>query len=854
MRASGQSRFCGATGCWDGNDTPPDSDFHRTGWSQGPPTRAFNGRSDFVYTRGWVLILAAGLVFGAVPNTGWTQPTSQPATQPATAPASGPAADVAAREQLERWIQYLTEENSLSTRKTACAEMLASGRADAIDALASVVKTARDASAVLAVCETLAETPDPPISLMEPLRNLLAHSDPAMREAAAVALGAYRSGQVVDALGQDITNPQLPLSRRIAAVRAMAQMHDIIKAIDVLIAAVDTPDARLRQEIVSTLHRLTPMEFGVDPARWREWWQDGSAAELLSGFRDRLRQQERQYEALEQRHIELLEAAFAKLTDQRDTQLLEWFKSPLAVERRTAVVLVHDALRDGKLPTDAIAAAARKLIDDADPTVRYEVVLLIRDLRQPPDAALLLTRLKRETDYRVRPAIFGALGRLGAPSAIPVCTAALNDPDVAVVGEAVEALGRLIAQNHESNGADSEPVVTAMLERFRTMPASLELRERVVGAMANIRDKRFAPILRAEASDAQPNARIRLAAVRGLEFMGNGDNIAVVAGRLADPDASVRQAAIRVMGAIGTTRAQLDALAARLSPDAEPQKNVQALAWDAYRAVFGRLSGADQLAVLKAYKCEADKVAAERFVQLASTAAENPSKANPAPADLAAVQVKTGDALAMLNRFADAAGAYDRALPGLSGAPPETQHAVQLKLLAARLEAGQFDQATAMLSADSPTTRPANEAVGQVIVQRVEAKIQAGDPDAAIRSADALLEPTAAALGKTWADKLRALRTEALAKRGEMDRKNVAQWVANLKAGGEPATSASVMIQQLGPRAVAPLKAEMRALLKNGAENTPLEKTLIDLLKQLDPTWPGYPADAALDAKIKALQ
>ena len=68
------------------------------------------------------------LLLGAAASV--AEPTaSAPATQPTTQPttATSPAADQQKAEDLRKLVRYLTEENTLSTRKTACADMLATG-------------------------------------------------------------------------------------------------------------------------------------------------------------------------------------------------------------------------------------------------------------------------------------------------------------------------------------------------------------------------------------------------------------------------------------------------------------------------------------------------------------------------------------------------------------------------------------------------------------------------------------------------------------------------------------------------------------------------------------------------------
>jgi HEAT repeat protein len=774
-----------------------------------------------------------------------TTSISTPTTPTTTAT---PSTEPARQEQIRKWMRYLTEENTLTTRKTACADMLASGWPEAVVALVDALNRGADPIARLAICETIAAQTAPPAAFVQPLRLLLDNSDTRLREAAASALGAYRDAGVIAALAQDVADPSAPISRRIAAVRALTYAHDVVKAIDVLITSLGDPDKRIRAEVLAALPRLAPVDFGPDATAWRHWWKN-DRAELLDGLSAKLRQQERQQEAIEARYVELLAALFAKTPDeQRDAQLLEWFKSTFAIERRAAVILVHERLRDGKLPSAAVAAAIRKMIDDPAPRIRREVVLLIRDLREPEDAPLLLTRLEQERDRIVTPAIYSALGRLGSATAMPVCIAGLNDANEDILAEAVTALGWLVQQNRDAGEVDVTPAIEATRKRFGTLPSAPDLRERVVDAMAKMKDAQFAPVLRKEAGEDESSAAVRVAAVRGLGLLGDAASIDVVAARLSDKDAGVREAAVNAMAALGTTPSQLD-------PAAEPVKTIQALVWEAYRTIFARLSTAEELAVLKEFNAKPDPVAAERYVQLVTSIEQKLAAMNPSPPELPAIRIELGDALARINRGGDAAAAYEKALPLMAAASPEKRTEVYLKMLRAFLRAGLADKAIASISGKTPVAiKPEADVVAQIFTEHLESLIAANKPDAAIELLDKLQPAADPPLGLGRSTRLKALRQEALQLQRAKDRENVQKWVADLKSGGEAAANASVMIRQLGTRAIGPLKNEIKKLLTGSPKDHALEHILVDLLKQLVPDWSGYNPDAKIDEKLKALQ
>lgn len=691
-------------------------------------------------------------------------PASAPATQPTTQPTTttSPTTDQQKAEDLRKLLRYLTEENTLSTRKTACADMLATGWPEALAELAKVIANSADPLAKLAVCQTIAERDDPPASLVEPILSLLDDPDARLSEAAAVALGTYRNGNVVEALARLIRDGKVPVSRRVAAVQALGQVHNVEEAVDTLISVLDDPNNRIRREVIQTLRQCTPVDFGADAVAWRAWWTEGRE-DLLGGLNRKLRRQERYQRALEDRHVAVLEALFANTADdKRDAQLLAWFQSTIALERQTAVRLVDQQLLDRKPPSTAVATAIRALITDPDPRVRRDVVTVIRDLRQPEnaaaDAAMLLQTLSTEPSLIVKPTLYNALGRLGDAAAIPVCIAGLADPDDEVVIEAVTAIGWLVQGQRENDGADLTPVVDALLNRFSPLPADAALRRRVVETMAKVQHVKFAPILREEAGDAQPSASIRQTAVRGLELLGNGANTDVVISRLADKDAGVREAAVKAMAALGTTPAHLEAVAARLATAIEPVETLQVQAWETYRTIFGRLQPAVQIEVLGKFPWNTDAIATERFLQLALSVEQKLATLNPAPQELAMIRTQIGDAFTARNRHTDAATAYDKAMAALATAPPDSQHAVFLKLLSARLRAGEPDKLSQLLTGDAPTTRPSADTIGTSLIQDLETILADREPAAAVDLVTKLQPAVAEALGDAWAAKLAAMR------------------------------------------------------------------------------------------------
>ncbi len=782
------------------------------------------------------------------------------AAEPATGPSSRPAATAASlrpetREgQLHQWMACLTGENAPAIRKAACGDMLASGWPEAVTGLADLLCSNTDPAATLAVCETVAATRSPPAAFVKPLLSLVDAPDPAIREAVAAALGVYDDPAIVPALARHVKDRAAPLSRRVAAIQALAGAYDVVNAVDTLVAALDDPDPRVRSAAATALPKLAPVDFGVDPAAWRGWWKTGRAG-LVNGLSQKLRQQQRRYDVLETRYIELLKTSFDKVPDdQRDARLLEWFRSPFATERQAAVQFVHERLRDAKTPSPAVGQAVRALAADPDARVRRDVMLTIRDFREPADAAFLLDCLAREHDRSVRAGILSALGRLGSPAAIPACIAAMTDPNEEVVMEAVTALGWLAQELRNSDRAGLEPAVEAVIRRFNPLPAEPALRERVIGTMSRMKDPRFAPSLRQAVGESEASPATSVLAMNGLELLGDPANIDVALERLADKDAAVREAAVKATGALGRTTEHFARLAAMLEPGREKLKTIQTTAWEACRAVFERLGTGDQLGVLKDLGAKSDPITSERFIQLFTAIESKLSTMSPPPSDLAAIRLQAASALVRINRDAEAASAVEKALPLLAGAPAAQQKEALLIMLKALLRAGQFDKAVAVTTTRPALAAPGDDAVAQVFLDHLDSLIARNRPDAAIALLDRLPSGGDSWLGAGRTGRLRDLRRSAIRLQLARDREDVRKWIADLKKGGDAATNASVMLRQLGVRAISPLKSEIPNLIAADAGDRIVEKTLVDLLKELVPEWQPYNLDGKPEDKLKALQ
>src|SRR5207253_1918790 len=103
--------------------------------------------------------------------------------------------------------------------------------------------------------------------------------------------------------------------------------------------------------------------------------------------------------------------------------------------------------------------------------LRRSAALVLADIRDPADNAVLLEALAREPAPRVRAAILKGLGRLADVSALPVIERALDDPSEELAGEAVLAIG-FICERAKDATAARNTAVELISRRFEKLGAA----------------------------------------------------------------------------------------------------------------------------------------------------------------------------------------------------------------------------------------------------------------------------------------------------------------------------------------------------------------------------------------------
>ncbi|MDN5570610.1 MAG: HEAT repeat domain-containing protein [Propionibacteriaceae bacterium] len=204
-----------------------------------------------------------------------------------------------------------------------------------------------------------------------------------------------------------------------------------------------------------------------------------------------------------------------------------------------------------------VATLVARLRAEAEPGVRENLTWAIVQ-HGPAALEAVLTQLD-DPDAGVRLRMAHVLSKLGDPAAAPALARRLADADAAVRAKAAFALGQV-------GGADALGALLGALGSEDPL-----LADAVVSALDRFGPAAVGPLGRALRSG---NVRVREQAAEALGFIGDASVSSVLADALADPESSVRFAALVALGAVGTP----DARAAAGTLASDPDERIALLA------------------------------------------------------------------------------------------------------------------------------------------------------------------------------------------------------------------------------------------------------------------------------------
>lgn len=530
------------------------------------------------------------------------------------------------------------------------------------------------------VCEVLRETVRAnPAKLdagyVDPLIELLGADSPDLRSAAARALAEFRSGGVPARLGEIAADVNQPLEKRLSAINALAPNTHRREVVQQLVRLLDAADPRIVERATAALGPAALEAFGSNVDRWRAWWVEQSRLseeQWLAGqlriYRERNRRLNDQFDAYRQKSAAEQTAVTNQLrtfqrdlfralpVEQRTDRLIEWLESPLSVVQGTALSIITARIADeGKRPDGEVLATLLRMLSDATPSTRREVLLIIQNLNDPAVVDAVLARLRVETDYETRLALFSTIGRLGSPRAIPDLLRELGNASARpeYIREAATALGEIArkAEGHTDIAAALKDAVAPLKARYQSAsPEDSALRSALLAAMAGVADPAFTTEF-LEAVDGDDPTILR-PAIRGLRALKDRSKLPRFRMLMQHPDPQVRLVATEAVGELGKEDADLEGLQARLNPAIEPNELVRDAAWKGFRqflarqrSIKERIEAADRLRDLP-----------ELEVAYLKELAQALPATNGDPAHLSAVNDRLGALLYAQQKFAEALG------------------------------------------------------------------------------------------------------------------------------------------------------------------------------------------------------
>jgi HEAT repeat protein len=706
--------------------------------------------------------------------------TAAPTTAPTTAPSPPPGPDVAG--DLQRLAGILSGANARQFELDQAAAQLASRESERADSILRDVLFSGSREAKLAVARSVADDPVPPPDFVDPLADMLAgEQQRTWADAAAQALAGYRgNGAALGHLRRIATDANQPPAARLAAIRALGRVVEIGSA-ETLLDLLGPPNERrdVRDAAADALADMTGLrEYGRDPRRWAQWWQQENAANNPDGWRARvLEARAARFErasrrlaalvaGLEPRLFAQYQAADTK--EKRSAVLLDMLSAAEPDVRAIGARIVTTVLTGREEVADAVRDRLVAMVGDAEPRVREEVVRTLFNINYSGALSALLTQLAQERDERVKLPLINAVGAIEDPAAAGPLLTLLNDPSPAVVTAALRAMER-VGRRLPNEDPALAAKVAARLRAIALPPAGRnapppppeDLRILALNALAALKDP--AMLEQARRLLAEPSVPVRTATLRLLGDLGDaraGDAISDTLRGERDP--AVRQLALDALGRAGGL-GYAETLFAYMQPGTEPDPVVREKAWQAFRAAMGRPTTTnDQLAAAHLmFKADPD-----RHVHVARALAERLRQSD--LAQWAMQQQNIGDDLMKLHeppgpRPEEAAACYEQALTYWLQNKGEALTIEELtrKVLKARLAAGQWAQATAFAQNAVARTPSAQDVVGPLIRKHADElrSPPLNDPKGALALIESALKMNPP-LEKRHQDDLRQIRND----------------------------------------------------------------------------------------------
>ncbi len=515
-------------------------------------------------------------------------------------------------EQIKGLVAHITDpKTELQNRRTAAALLLTLDTGQATGELLTLLAESKDKLAILAVVQALAgrENADP--QFKAPLINVLTGDDPAIRAAAALALGRYADRQLVGQLYDIVANANRPIDHRLAAIDTLGKIRRKPAVAALIRLLEDSPKdgahaGRIGRACVAGLVDLTLVDYGEDIAEWQIWWKRNVVKHDIEWLEDlvdvmgddnrdlkgRLSQTER---ALAGALVQLFRAG-PKTDAGREKTIRDNLTAELAVNRRAGLKMLAVYLSDKKKQlTATLQPAVRKLLADADPVVRLGAARALREGSDRQAVDDILKQLNIENDPAAKRELLIALGQLGSPDILGTIIPHLRSPIDTVAVGAAQAIGAVFLNKRDNiPQAFRDQAVTAMVKRYKLVSKEPgELKQELLANMVHVADNRFSRIFTNELENADPG--LRQSAARGIIALKDPEKVELLAKHIGDGDPSVRAVIARGIASLTTRKDVVMLLVGRLDPEVEMYKRVRQATFTAVKSITAQWPIAQQL-------------------------------------------------------------------------------------------------------------------------------------------------------------------------------------------------------------------------------------------------------------------
>ncbi len=804
-----------------------------------------------------VLACLGGTSSAAIANQAVTPPT-------ASRPVDSAATSTSLQQDIADHYELVIGDNTAQARRLGATKLLELGTTDAVARLADVLRTNSPARlpARTAVCEAIAGRENPPSVLLDALIACLGDKSPGMAEALSRALRRFDTALAVERLRPLASDSEAALERRLAAIAALGESGDDIRAVAALATLLDGTSPTIQAAALIAFSTATGIKHDSASAAL-SWWSRHSTltgTQWLWRVNEVRREQVRRLQTvradLNRRVVQLSREAYLSTSEgNRAERLLSFLRDDLPAVRSLGLGLINDLITDRKDIDGDAKSRIVELLSDADPQVRQQAATIAGELRLAGALNRLLDALAVESVPDVRMAQVAALGRLDDPAAVPALIARLTDDALVVVGEAALALGNLARKRPDAVSAP-DAIVTAMLERYgRLRPIDEDVREKFIQAMARIGEETFRLEFR-RATAPSESLRIRRAAISALAAFGDVASADDARGLLKSQEMEIRQAAVDTLGKCGRRLEDLAALTPHLYARSEADAAVREQAWRAYLAISERIPASDVFRMATEFGRTGDKADQQRSVDLLRSIRVVEARFESLPAvQRFELLSQLADGLAILGDHVGAATSLEQA----AALRESTDAAGAISLLAralsarlAALEDGAAIEKSMQLSRRvGGAATQALAAFAEVVLKEAGKRADQAADAQAFSAIISLLDSAAALLKEAGREaNAAAIRSRAMTRRGQIIQELLADYL--LDGEGE------ARIIAFGPEPVVPPLASLLEPRGAGSTDRPVlrvptaqgEQRLVHLARKLVPAWQGL--DAATDEAQRA--